>query len=85
MPSLGDDEQSELYAHAFRMAYSECRSLMDCLVGVRIAAQGCNDDEVVQIATDGLAACQPILELLERFASAFPEAPCEGLSERCKT
>ena len=67
MPSLSDDEQRELYAQAFSMAYSECESLMDCLVGLRFAAQGYNDDEVAQIATDGLAACRPIHEVLERM------------------
>ncbi len=77
MHSLSDVEQRELYAQAFRMAYSECGSLMDCLVGLRFAAEAGNDDKVAQIAKDGLAACQPILELLERLTSAFPEASRE--------
>ena len=77
MHSLSDDEQRELYAQAFRMAYRDCGSLMDCLVGLRFVAHGCNDDEVAQIATDGLAACLPILEVLERLTSACPEASRE--------
>ncbi len=77
MPSLSDDEQRELYAQVFRIAYSECGSIMDCLESLQIAAQECNDDKVAQIAKDGLAACQPILEVLERLTSAFPEASRE--------
>ncbi len=38
--------------------------LMDCLVALQLSAQVCNDDQVAQLAKDGLAACQPIPEIL---------------------
>ena len=74
MHSQSDDKQRELYAQAFRMASRECGSLMDSLVGLGFAAEACGDDEIAQIAKDGLAACQPILEVLGRLTLAFPEA-----------
>ena len=67
MTPLSGNEQRELYAQAFRIAYSECGSIMDCLESLQIAAQECNDDKVVQIAKDGLAVCRPIFEDLERM------------------
>ena len=67
MHSQSDDKQRELYARAIRMAYSDCETLMDSLVGLGFAAEAYNDDEVAQIATEGLNACRPILEDLERM------------------
>ncbi len=67
MHSQSDDKQRKLYAQAFRMAYSECGSLMDSLVGLGFAAEAYGDDELAQIAKDGLAACRPILEVLARL------------------
>ncbi len=62
-----NDKQRELYAEAYRMAYSECASLMDSLVGLGYEAQAYNDDEVAQIATEGLNACRPVRDVLERM------------------
>ncbi len=77
MHSQSDDKQRELYAQTFRMASRECGSLMDSLVGLGFAAQAYNDDEVAQIAKDGLAICRPMLEVFERLTLAFPEASRE--------
>ncbi len=76
MPCLSDDEHRELGGRALRMAYNDCESLMGCFVGLRFGAAGF-DDELVRIATEGLEACRPILELLERMQAhlGLPPSP----------
>ena len=67
MSSPSDGEARELCEQALRMAYHDCESLMNCFVGLAYEAHACNDDEVAQIAREGLNACQPIREVLGRL------------------
>ncbi len=66
MPSPSDGEDRELCERALRMAYRDCESLMDCFVGLRFASTRF-DDELERRATETLAACRSILELIERM------------------
>ena len=61
----GDDERRDLCEQAVRMAYRDWKSLMNCFAGLRFEAHGC-DDELAQIATEGLEVCRHLLECLER-------------------